>query len=229
MEKIVTVCFTPLPVVFDLDGTLIDSVPDIHAGVNKVIEKHAIAPLSLDQVKSFVGGGVEVLWQRIVAAVGLDPAKQPELVADFLALYSSAHDHTRLFPGTCEAIEVLAARGHPIGLCTNKPMAPTLAVLRHFGIEDLFGFIVAGDSLPERKPDPAPLRAAFVGLGANPDDPRGLYVGDSEYDAICAARLPVPFLLFTEGYRLTPVGELPHAAVFDDFSKLPQLVAEQVE
>lgn len=224
-----SVCFAPLPVVFDLDGTLIDSAPDIQAGVNSVLLNQGIAELSLKQVKTFIGGGVETLWQKIIAAVGLPPTMQAALVKEFMAIYSTAHDQTRLFPNVREAIEVLAARGHPIGLCTNKPMSPTRAILMHFGIEDMFAYVIAGDSLPVRKPDPAPLRAAFIGLGADPGDPRGIYVGDSEYDAACAANLPAPFILFTEGYRLKPTDELQHSAKFDDFSKLPQLVADQIE
>ena len=80
-----------------------------------------------------------------------------------------------------------------------------------------------------RKPDPAPLHAAFAALGAHPQQPRGLYVGDSEFDANCARNAGVPLILFMGGYRHGPVASLPHHAQFDDFSTLPALVAETMD
>lgn len=222
-----TVCMAPCPLVFDLDGTLIDSAPDIHACVNTVLRAGGIRPLTLDQVRSFIGGGVEVLWQRVIRATGADPAQQRDMMAAFMTRYHSATARTRLFPGVEDALGVLADRGHPLGLCTNKPMEPTRAVLDHFGLTALFSHVIAGDSLPEKKPDPAPLRAAFAGLGADPVSPRGLYIGDSEFDARCAEAVPVPLLIYTRGYRLTPLENLPYRAAFDDFSELPALVENQ--
>ncbi|MFV0302433.1 MAG: phosphoglycolate phosphatase [Paracoccus sp. (in: a-proteobacteria)] len=223
-----TVCYAPCPVVFDLDGTLIDSAPDIHAAVNAVLRDAGTAPLTLDQVRGFIGGGVELLWQRIIAATGLPATRQRDLLAAFMARYSRSTALTRLYPGVTEALGVLADRGHPLGLCTNKPMQPTRAVLAHFGIETLFGTVIAGDSLPERKPHPAPLRAAFAGLGASPDRPAAVFVGDSEIDAETAAAVPVPLMLFTRGYRKTPVEQLPHFAAFDHFDDLPALIERAV-
>lgn len=218
------VCQAPCPIVFDLDGTLIDSAPDIHASVNAVLTQNGVTPLSLDRVRSFVGGGVDVLWTRIVAATGIDPAFQRDLIASFMARYHDATRLTRLFPGVQDALGVLADRGHPLGICTNKPLGPTHAVLDHFGIRHMFATIIGGDSLPQKKPDPAPLRAALVALGADPERPKALYVGDSEFDASCAAAVPVPFLIYSRGYRLQPLEQLPHKAAFDDFAALPRLV-----
>ncbi|MDP5308060.1 phosphoglycolate phosphatase [Paracoccus spongiarum] len=219
-----TVCMAPCPVVFDLDGTLIDSAPDIHACVNAVLTQHGVAPLTLDRVRSFVGGGVEVLWARIASATGLDAEQRRDMMASFMVRYHDATRLTRLFPGVTEALGALADRGHPLGICTNKPLGPTHAVLDHFGIRQIFGVVIGGDSLPEKKPDPAPLRAAFAALGADPAAPQALYVGDSEFDATCAAAVPVPFLIYSRGYRLTPIDQLPHRAVFDDFAHLPGLI-----
>lgn len=221
-----TVCFAPCPVVFDLDGTLIDSAPDIHAAVNAVMQDHRLEPLTLAHIRRFIGGGVDVLWQKIIRHIAGDPAMQPDLVASFMVRYHAATALTRMFPGAEQALGVLADRGHPLGICTNKPLGPTEAILNHFGILGLFGVVIGGDSLPEKKPDPAPLRAAFAALGADPSAPKGLYVGDSEFDATCAAAVPVPLLLYTEGYRQTPVDALPHRATFNDFVHLPKLVEE---
>ena len=220
------VCFAPCPVVFDLDGTLIDSAPDIHACVNAVLRLRGVRPLTLDQVRGFVGGGVDLLWRRVIGATGLPTDAHRDLVASFMTRYHEATGLTRLYPNVIEALGILADRGYPLGICTNKPLGPTRAVLEHLGIDRLFGVVIGGDSLPQKKPDPAPLRAAFAALGADPAQPRGIFVGDSEYDAETAQSTGVPMLLFTRGYRKAGIDELVHHAAFDDFQKLPLLVEE---
>ncbi|MBV0893229.1 phosphoglycolate phosphatase [Paracoccus sp. Z118] len=217
---------SPCPVVFDLDGTLVDSAPDIHASVNAVLRDNGLRTLTLDRVRSFIGGGVELLWAQIAAELALDPSERPRLLAAFMSRYHHATQLTRLYDGVREALDVLSQRGHPLGLCTNKPGAPTLSVLDHFGLTPYFGAVVAGDSLAVKKPDPAPLLAALRQLGADPAHPRGIFVGDSEYDAHAARAAGVPLLLFMGGYRHEPLSSLPHHAQFDDYSALPALVAE---
>jgi phosphoglycolate phosphatase len=119
------------------------------------------------------------------------------------------------------ALTALAAAGHRMAICTNKPYGPTLAVLRHLGLFGHFAAVIGGDSLPQRKPDPAPLHETVRLLGGGPV----LFVGDSEVDAETAINAGIPFLLYTEGYRKAPVADLPHAAAFDDFAALSALVA----
>lgn len=222
------VCLAPCPIVFDLDGTLIDSAPDIHACVNSVLGQYGTPLLTLEQVRTFIGGGVDVLWQKIIAAQELQDARKAEYIAAFMSCYQDATQLTALFPNAALTLETLADRGHPLGICTNKPLAVTQAILRHFHIAHLFGCVIGGDSLPERKPHPAPLRAAIQALGADPRNPKAVYVGDSEFDAACAAAASVPFLIYTHGYRQTPVEELPHLASFDDFAALPGMIENQV-
>ncbi|RMF39471.1 MAG: phosphoglycolate phosphatase [Alphaproteobacteria bacterium] len=208
-------------IVFDLDGTLIDSAPDLHAVANDLLRREGAGDITLDQARSFIGEGTSVFVARMRAAAGIPDSEQDRLLAGFLAAYEGAVGLTRPYPGVPEALEALRQAGHRLGLCTNKPAAPAHAVLRHLGLAGFLDCVIAGDSLPERKPDPAPLQAALAALG----DGRPVYVGDSEIDAETARRAGVPFLLFTQGYRKRPVEELPHAGRLDGFDELPRLIA----
>ena len=207
-----------LRIVFDLDGTLIDSAPDIQAVGNGLLAEHG-AQITLAQTHSFIGNGVAVFVSRMLAAVGLPAALQDEMVPQFKKAYLTAFHHTVLYGQVRETLEGLRAHGHALGLCTNKPIAPCMAVLDHLALAPYFSTVWGGDSLPVHKPDPAPLHAAFDALGKGPC----IYVGDSEVDAQTAVSAGVPFLLYTEGYRKTPVPEIPHSAAFSDFSELPEL------
>jgi len=212
-----------LAIVFDLDGTLIDSAPDIHLAANKVFTAKGLQPFPFDVVKGFIGNGVGVLVSRLLQSQGLDGAgsMQTELIANFVKLYEEAFDLTILYPGVVEALDILAAQGHRLGICTNKPEGPARAALRHFGLESYLHVLIGGDSLPQRKPDPAPLRAALAALGDGP----ALFVGDSEVDSETALSAGVALALFTEGYRKTPAEGLRAKLVFSDYAALPGLVA----
>ncbi|NUB46707.1 phosphoglycolate phosphatase [Fertoebacter nigrum] len=209
-----------LPVVFDLDGTLIDSAPDIHAGANGLLADEGQAPITLAEARSFIGNGAAVFVARMRAVRGIPDSEQPRLHAEFVRRYDDFVSLTHPYPGAVAALHVLEANGHRLGICTNKPHRPTMAILTHLGIAGLFDTILGGDSLPVHKPDPAPLRAAFAALGGP-----GLFVGDSEVDAETAHAAGVPLLLFSQGYRKAPAETLGAAAIFDDFSTLPALVA----
>lgn len=209
-------------IVFDLDGTLVDSAPDIRAVANAVLTEEGRAPLSMAETVSFIGEGTSTFVARMRAARDIPETEHERLHAAFLPRYKGAVALTEPYAGAIEALRILSDGGHVLGLCTNKPEGPTDAVLRHFGMQDLFAVRIGGDSLKERKPDPAPLHAALDALGSGPS----LYVGDSETDAETARRAGVPFLLFTRGYRKAAVETLPHRAAFDDWSALPSLVAD---
>ncbi|MDP3341950.1 phosphoglycolate phosphatase [Frigidibacter sp.] len=211
--------------IFDLDGTLIDSAPDIHAASNTVLVEDGLAPMTLPEVRSFIGRGVPHLVACLLTAAGQDPAgpRHARLVARFTDIYEEAVGLTVPYPGVVAALEALAAEGHRLGICTNKPLVPAQAVLRHLRLDRFFAVVKGGDSHPLKKPDPAPLLATLAALGGP-----ALYIGDSEVDAECAHRAGLTFLLFTEGYRKAPVDSLPHAAAFSDFAELPALVAHSL-
>ena len=209
-------------IVFDLDGTLVDSAPDIAAAANRMLAGVGHAPLSLAQMTSFIGHGIPNLVRRVIEACGLDPADHSALNAQLLADYGAQPATlTRPYPGVVAALEALRAAGHPLGVCTNKDLGLTRQILDALDLARFFDVVIGGDTLAVKKPDPAPLHAAFAALPAAPL----VYVGDSEVDAQTAARAEVSFALFTLGYRQTPVADLPHAFAFDDFARLAPFVA----
>ena len=211
----------PDTVIFDLDGTLIDSAPDIRAVANTVLEQEGAPPIDLAETRSFIGAGTPVFVQRMADARGLAPSRRPGMLERFMPLYERATELTRPYPGVAETLAALSEAGHALGLCTNKPEDPTRRVLSDLGLAEFFAATVCGDTLPERKPDPAPLLECEARLGGGPS----IYVGDSETDFETARRAAMPFALFTEGYRQDPLDDVPPAMRFDDFRALPALIA----
>ncbi len=207
-------------VVLDLDGTLIDSAPDIRAVANRVLAGEGARPLTLEETRRFIGNGAGVFVARMMAARDLQTAEHARLHRAFLGQYDDAQGLTKLYPGAEKALRTLAEAGFALGICTNKPVSATRAVLEHFGLTGVFRTVVGGDSLPVTKPDPAPLLRALEDLGAD----RAVYVGDSEVDHQTAEAAEVPFALFTGGYRKSPVEAFAGARPFDTHSALPALV-----
>jgi phosphoglycolate phosphatase len=208
-------------IVFDLDGTLIDSAPDIRAAANRMLAGEGLEPLDLATIVSFVGNGLPKLVERVMQARGIDMSRHGQLTRATLDYYAAEPaDRTRPYPGVEPALTALRAQGHRLGICTNKPETPARNILHRLNLNGYFEAVIGGDSLAMRKPDPEPLRHSFRDLGAA----TGLYVGDSEVDAETAQRAGVPFVLFTEGYRKSPPEALPHVAQFAHFDALPGLV-----
>jgi phosphoglycolate phosphatase len=211
-------------IVFDLDGTLIDSAPDIQSVATAILSELGKEGLSLTETRSFVGEGASVFVSRMMAVRGLDKAtvSHAEIYQDFLAKYALAVDKAVFYPGVLAALSVLKASGHRLGLCTNKPEVPARAVMRHMGLDAMFHAFIAGGMLDSRKPEPEMLWKTIEQLGVGGT----LFVGDSEIDAETARRAGVRFALFSEGYRKKPVSDLPHDWVFDHFDRLQAIVAE---
>jgi len=206
-------------VIFDLDGTLIDSAPDLHAACVKTLAAAGAHPPSLAQVITYIGDGVPKLVERAMrdAKIPFTPETRARLIADFLRHYSADQTTlTTVYPHVRPLLVALKSRGHGLGICTNKPESPARAILQSFDLGQFFDIIVGGDTLAKRKPDPTPLRHAAAQL----ETPDCLYVGDSEIDAETARATNLPFALYTKGYRKIPVKALPHRLAFDDFRQL---------
>lgn len=206
----------PKAVVFDLDGTLIDSRGDIVAALNHALISTGSSPQPASKIVPLVGNGARSLCARAVNLPDNDP-EVDELVRLFLDYYH-AHplDFTRWAPGALQALEDLSAmEGMLIGLCTNKHRSTTEAVLAGLGIADRFGAVVAGGDLPERKPDPEPLLLTAKLLDV---DPRTVVmVGDGVQDVVCAKNAGAWSVAVESGF--TPTDELmlatPNVAVKD--------------
>jgi len=210
-------------ILFDLDGTLVDSIDDIHAAANRLLAELELPAIDRATVKGFVGNGIPALVERCLRHQGGDLRDLPARIRRFKAIYEElGHRHTVLYPGAATALAMLSARGYRLGLCTNKDLAPSRKILAQLGIDGFFDSLVGGDSLSVGKPDPRPLIAAADGCDATLDE--CLYVGDSEVDAAASHRAFVPFLLYSEGYRKGPVADLAPIASFSDFRALPALV-----
>jgi phosphoglycolate phosphatase len=210
-------------VVFDLDGTLVDSAAAINGVAGRFLRELGAEPLDLAETKRFVGRGVPRFLEQAFAARGIGMEDFDRHVARFHQLYEAAPGEENVpYPGAEEMLDALAGAGVALGLCTNKPAAPTRNVLEALGWAGRFGAVVAGDTLAVKKPDPAPLRHAIAALGADPA--AVLYVGDSEVDAETAVNAGLPFALFTEGYRKTPVEAIPARFVFSRHDELARHV-----
>lgn len=209
-------------IVFDLDGTLVHSAPDIANAANRMLEEAGHGPLDMATAISFVGHGIPHFVRQAMEHYSINPALHDALTARMIVHYT-AHpaDLTQPYPGVVAALGELKAQGHALGVCTNKYYTQSMQVLDALNLSRFFDVVIGGDTLPVKKPDPAPMHAAFAALPGAPV----LYVGDSETDAETARRAGQAFALFTQGYRKVPVHALPHALAFDDFAALPEFVA----
>lgn len=215
-------------VVFDLDGTLVDSAPDIAAAINAVLDEAGRRALSLDEVRGMVGDGTSALVSRALAAAdgGIEPAQAvlSPLVARFRTVYEAcATDETRPYPGAVDAIRALDTAGYRMALCTNKPDRPARAILEAFGLAPFINAVVGGESAPARKPDSRHLSAVLDLMGARPDT--AVMVGDGINDVLVARALGVPVVLASFGFsRSAPE---PHTAdaVIHRFDQLGAVLA----
>jgi phosphoglycolate phosphatase len=207
--------------IFDLDGTLIDSAPDLHRCLNAVLAEQGRAGVSLADIRAMVGDGAAKLVERGFADTGaaVEPAALAGLVQRFLVHYSAGrHGLTRAFPGVADTLTTLQARGCRLGVCTNKPYAPSMEILELLELSRFFGAVTGGDSLPVRKPDPGHLLGTLQLLAATAD--QAVMIGDSANDVAVARAAGVPVVVVRYGYTRTPVEELGADLVVDGFGEI---------
>ena len=211
----------PRTVIFDLDGTLVDTSPDLTAALNAVLVAAGRRPLPEEEVRPLVGRGAQALIERGMEATGepVDQTRIPKLLQDFVDHYgANIAAGSRPFPGAEKAIRRLIAANHPLGICTNKPEALSFKLMDALNLRRFFPVILGADSQPYRKPDPRHLLDAIAKLGG--DAKNAVMIGDSETDVKTARAARVPVVLVSFGYTEIPVQELGGDAVIDHFDAL---------
>lgn len=217
----------PRAVLFDLDGTLVDSAPDIREALNETLSEEGIAPFDLQGVRTMIGGGVPVLIERALhrRQVAMEDAKRSDIVERFIALYEPrATRLTTLLEGAVEALVAGRSHGARIALVTNKPAGPAKSILRHFDIADHFDLVVGGDAGPPRKPAPDLLLHAARALAiAVPDC---LFVGDSENDVNAAKAAGMPVAALKDGYTALSIESLNPTYPLDGLRDLSSIFGD---
>lgn len=217
----------PRAVVFDLDGTLVDSAADIAGALGRALAGEGLPGFDTETVKGLVGGGSRRLIERALAVLGVEavPARVEDLRRAFEDQYLAAPCRsTRLYPGARELLATLSARGVALGVCTNKPEAITLSVLDALGLARTFGAVAGGSDTLALKPDPAMLVSVLSRLGAGPDE--GVLIGDSAADVGAARGAGCGVVLVSFGYASGNAVALGADAVVDDFAEVPLVLAQ---
>lgn len=211
----------PAAIVFDLDGTLVDSAPDIRCAVNVVLAGDGLPPLETEAVQLMIGGGPTVLIERALAALGAaaEPEDIERLTTSFKRIYlEQGNALTTLFDGAVSCLEYLKSSGILIGLCSNKPEYLCKQLLADLEIEHLFFAIQGSGSGLPTKPHPAALLAVLGRLDTEPE--KALYVGDSETDVATARAAGVSIALVKGGYTSTPVTTLGADRVIESLADI---------
>ena len=214
-------------VAIDLDGTLLDTIPDLCGAVNLVLADLSLAPLPIELVKTFVGKGLgEHMRKSLRAAMGREPDDGEK--AQAMTLYKkhyAAHiaDQTTIYPGVVEGLEAFKSRDLPMSVVTNKWTTNTETLLAHFGLSGYFDHIVCGDTLTTNKPDPGMM---FYSAGRFAVHPREmLVIGDSGNDSRAAQAVGSPVVLMTYGYSEGEnLVDLRANAIVSTFVAIPALL-----
>lgn len=193
----------PKLILIDLDGTLVDSVPDLAYCIDEMMKVLGREPWGLEKVRTWVGNGVERLVMRALTdTLWEDPRDQDfqQALPIFMELYAANNSgRSCLYPGVTDGIDYLKANGYRVGCVTNKAEAFTLPLLKAMGIFDCFDLVVSGDTTPKKKPDPMPLLYAAEKLGAEPVD--CLMIGDSMHDVQAARNAGFQVVCVPYGYN----------------------------
>lgn len=216
----------PRAVIWDLDGTLIDSAPDLAAVLNGLLRDHDLATHSLGQVKAMIGGGIPRLVERGWAASGeiLTADELGRLSGRFIERYAAAaSDRTRLYPAVTEVLGELRRRGVAQAVCTNKLAAIARQILVDLRVADHFVVVVGGDSTAEKKPHPLPLRICLDAFAFAPEEV--VMVGDTAIDRDAGHAAGLPVVLLRSGYSRAPVDGLGADAVVNGVSDLLDALA----
>lgn len=212
--------------VFDLDGTLVETAPDLVATLNVVLTREGIAPVAYETARNFVGGGAKLMLARGIEADGrtVAPARLDAMFADFIAYYAdNVAVHSRPFPGLVEALDILSRRGHRFAVCTNKLEHLSVLLLNELKLADRFVSICGQDTFGIQKPDPEILRRTIGAAGGDVNNT--IMIGDSETDILTARAAGIPVVAVDFGYSEKPVSEYKPDRLISHFAQLPDQIA----
>jgi len=210
-------------ILFDLDGTLVDTAPDLAAATDYALTQAGRPAIGLESVRSMVGDGARALIEKGFRASGgmPDPAAFEAAFNDFMIYYGRHIAETsRPFPGVATCLAALAEQGYTLAVCTNKPEALSRSLLDQLGLSGFFGAVVGGDSLLVRKPDPGHIRGTLDKLGT--EFAWAAMVGDSANDVNAAKAAGLPCVVVSFGYTQIPAKDLGGDRLIDHFSELPE-------
>ena len=206
---------------FDLDGTLVDTAPDLIGALNLVLGDRGLAPLPVEAARALVGRGARYLIEHGFACAG-EPLQEAEvggLVARFIEVYRTRiASESRPFEGVMEALDALAAEGARLVVCTNKRTDLSISLLDALEMTGRFGAVIGADLAPAPKPDPSHFLAAVSAVGGDPR--RAVMVGDSYNDVASAQAAGAPVIVVSFGYTETPAAELGAERLIDSFAEL---------
>lgn len=221
---------TKLPfasVVFDLDGTLIDSVPDVAAALNRLMADEKRRALSVTEVQGLVGEGVRPLVFRAFALTG--QAIEDEAVSDAVSRYleyyaATPADHTIVFDGVRDVLDILSQQGFKLAICTNKPYQMTLLVLRTLKLEHYFQAVTGGDNVAHNKPDGRHILDTLALIDGKASE--AVYVGDSATDVAAAKDAKLPMIAVSYGYARIDPSKLGADLLIEHFAHLPDAIRQ---
>ena len=219
-------------IAFDLDGTLIDSVPDLAAATQATLSELDLPACTENQVRSWIGNGAQILMSRALTHALNREVQQDELdnaMPKFMHHYQdNLQQHSQLYPHVKEVLEQLTAFGFPLAIVTNKPHRFTIPLLEAFGISDYFSHVLGGDSLERMKPDPMPLTHLLSLWQLEPDEL--LMVGDSKNDILAAKAAGIASIGLTYGYNYgEDIGLSDPNAVCEQLSEIMALVSSSLK
>jgi phosphoglycolate phosphatase len=211
--------------VFDLDGTLIDTAPDLIETLNVIFAREGLPPVDYATARNLIGGGAKAMIARGLEADGdaVVPAKLEQMFDDFIAYYS-AHiaDRSQPFPGLVEALDVLAARGCQFAVCTNKLEQLSVLLLDKLKLAGRFKAICGQDTFRIQKPDPEILHRTIAAAGGSLQN--AIMIGDSATDIRTARAAGIPVIAVDFGYSESPVAEFGPDRVISHFAELPAAI-----